>query len=501
MLAASPPLKELRDMTAPARLLIETRDIHKQYGAVRALVGVDFHLAEGEVAGLVGHNGAGKSTLMNVLSGTVQRSSGSFVYAGVEVAHWGAAEAQAGGLRCVFQELSLCANLSAAENVRIIHPKLRGMGWRRRARDLILRKLDEIFPGHGVEPDRVAADLSIGERQMIEIARAFTETDRSVRCVILDEPTSALGHEPTEQLLAHIRRAAAHGTACILITHRLNEILAVCDRVTVMIDGSVVADRPANGLIRADLVAMMGSVEADVDSCVSAEPASSGPAVIDHPGRDHADRPIRAAEGQIIGFAGLDGHGQRERLRAIYAAVVDTPVAYVAGDRGSEGVFPLWSIADNLTIRSLDALQRGGFVSVEAARALAQDWSLQLKVKAPSIDTPILSLSGGNQQKVLFARALASDARVILLDDPMRGVDVGTKQEVYQLIRKEAAAGCTFIWYTTELDELKNCTRLYVFREGRAVEKIDGRDIDQSRILEASFGGVSSPGAEGARHA
>jgi len=445
--------------------------------------------------GLVGHNGAGKSTLMNVLSGAVQQISGSFRYAGVEAEHWGPADAQAGGLRSVFQELSLCANLSAAENARIIHLALRGPGWRRRARDLILRKLDEIFPRHGIDPDRPVAELPIGERQMVEIARAFTGTDRPVRCVILDEPTSALGHEPTEQLLAHIRRATAEGIACILITHRLNEILAVCDRVTVMIDGAVVADRSAHDLTRGDLVAMMGGAEAE--SRAGAGAATAGPVVIDHPGRDAADLPVRASQGEIVGFAGLDGHGQRERLRAIYNATIDTPVAYVAGDRGSEGVFPLWSIADNLTIRSLGALQRFGFVSIEDARALARDWSARLKFKAPSIDTPILSLSGGNQQKVLFARALASDARVILLDDPMRGVDVGTKQEVYQLIRSEAARGRTFIWYTTELDELKNCTRLYVFRERRAVEEIDGRDIDPARILEASFGGSFPAGAHG----
>jgi ribose transport system ATP-binding protein len=496
MLAASPPFMEPRDRTGSAPLLIATRDICKNYGAVRALAGVDFHLAEGEVAGLVGHNGAGKSTLMNVLSGSTQRTSGSFLYAGEEATHWGPAEAQAGGLRCVFQELSLCANLSAAENARIIHTRLRGVGWRGRARSLILRKLDEIFPGHGVDPDRAVAELPIGERQMVEIARAFTETDRRVRCVILDEPTSALGHKPTEQLLAHIRRAAAQGVACILITHRLNEILAVCDRVTVMIDGAVVADRPAGDLSRADLVAMMGGAEAEEQSRSSEESGPSGPLVIDHPGRDSADRPIRACEGEIIGFAGLDGHGQRERLRAIYGATVDIPLAYVAGDRGSEGVFPLWSIADNLTIRSLGALQRFGFVSAEDSRALAHDWSARLKVKAPGVDTPILSLSGGNQQKVLFARALASDARVILLDDPMRGVDVGTKQEVYSLIRSEAARARTFVWYTTELDELKNCSRLYVFREGRAVEEIAGRDIDQAHILEASFGGTSAAAEE-----
>ena len=472
-----------------AGLLIEARGIRKSFGAVHALVGVDFRLAPGEVLGLVGHNGAGKSTLMNVISGAIQRTEGRFDYSGQAVDHWGTAEAQAGGLRCIFQELSLCTNLSAAENARIIHRSLRGFGWRHKARRLITKALDDIFPGHGIDVDTKIADLSIGERQMVEIARAFTETEDKVRCVILDEPTSALGHKPAEQLLAYIKAASRRGVACILITHRLNEILAVCDRVVVMMDGAIVGDRSTAGLTRSDLVGMMGNIEAPHEQAAPTHNASQV-LTVNHAGIDRADLPIKAAPGDIIGFAGLDGHGQRERLRAIYAATRKVPVAFVAGDRGVEGVMPLWSIADNLTLRSLNGLQKGGFVSPSAARALAQTWSQRLKVKAPSIETPILSLSGGNQQKVLFARALASDGQVILLDDPMRGVDVGTKQEVYQLIRDEAKRGRIFIWYTTEFEELRNCDRLYVFREGRAIAEIAGDKIDHNRILEASFGGA-----------
>lgn len=489
----------MNDLPAPlsarttAEPLIDARDVRKSYGAVHALGGVDFHLRSGEVVGLVGHNGAGKSTLMNVLSGAVQRTAGSFCYAGNDLETWSAAQAQAGGVRCIFQELSLCANLSAAENTRIVHLPLRGFGWRGRARDLIAKSLDEIFPGHGIDPDAKISQLSIGSRQMVEIARAFTVTDIAVRCVILDEPTSSLGHQATEQLLAYIRKAASQGVACILITHRLNEIIAVCHRAVVMVDGMIVAQRSTEGLSRFSLVELMGSIEAPSER-QNQQSRTYGARQIDHGGVDASDRPIQASAGEIIGFAGLDGHGQRERLRAIFTAIEKNGrirAAYVAGDRGLEGVFGLWSIADNLTIRSLNALQHFGFVSASATRSLAGTWSARLKVKAPSIDTPILSLSGGNQQKVLFARALASDASVIFLDDPMRGVDVGTKQEVYHLIRTESERGRTFIWYTTEMEELSNCDRLYIFREGRAVEEIEGDAINHSRILEASFGGAN----------
>lgn len=474
-----------------AGLLIEARGVRKSFGAVHALVGVDFTLSKGEVLGLVGHNGAGKSTLMNVLSGAFQRTEGTFVYDGHAVDRWGTSEAKTNGLRCVFQELSLCANLSATENTRIVHRSLCGFAWRRKARALVTQALDDIFPGHGIDVDAKIGDLSIGERQMVEIARAFTETQGHVRCVILDEPTSALGHKPAEQLLTYIRMASARGVACILITHRLNEILDVCNRVVVMMDGAIVADRPASGLTRSNLVGMMGNIEVPGERAMVARSEIQDRIVVDHTGIDEADFPIRATVGEIIGFAGLDGHGQRERLRAIYMAMRKIPVAFVAGDRGVEGIMPLWSIADNLTIRSLNALQKGGIISSPAARALAETWSKRLKVKAPTIDTPILALSGGNQQKVLFARALASDGQVILLDDPMRGVDVGTKQEVYKLIREEAARGRTFIWYTTEFEELKNCDRLYVFREGKAVAELRSDEIDHNRVLEASFGGAN----------
>ena len=479
-----------------ARAFLEVTGVEKTYGAVRALGGVDFRIAPGEVVGLVGHNGAGKSTLMNVLAGVVQRSAGDFRLGGRAVGRWSPFEAQRNGLRCVFQEVSLCANLSLDENARILHRGLNRFGWRKTALDLTQRSLDAVFPGHSIDPWTTVADLAIGERQMAEIARAFSELGEPVRCVILDEPTSALGHEATGQLLEYIRKAAASGIAIILITHRLNEILAVCDRVVVMVDGLVAAEHPAAGLTRTKLVESMGTIEAAHATGRRATIAAETPLVVNDRGRDAEDLTVLARQGEIVGFAGLDGHGQRDRLRSIFLSAARagqtgaTKVAFVAGDRPNEGVFALWSIGENLTIRSLDALGRHGIVSPGAAQALAVKWSERLKVKTLSVDEPILSLSGGNQQKVLFARALASDADLIFLDDPMRGVDVGTKNEVYRLIRDEADRGRSFIWYTTELEELSNCGRIYVFREGRATDELVGEEIEPNRILQASFGGA-----------
>jgi ribose transport system ATP-binding protein len=240
----------------------------------------------------------------------------------------------------------------------------------------------------------------------------------------------------------------------------------------------------------------MGTIEAVRETGRRAGIAVETPLVVNDRGKNAGDLTVQARRGEIVGFAGLDGHGQRDRLRSIFLAAVrasdagSAKVAFVAGDRPNEGVFALWSIGENLTIRSLDVLGRYGLVVPREARALATKWSGRLKVRTPSIDEPILSLSGGNQQKVLFARALASDAEVIFLDDPMRGVDVGTKNEVYRIIRDEANHGRCFIWYTTELEELSNCGRIYVFREGLATDELVGDEIEPNRILQASFGGA-----------
>jgi ribose transport system ATP-binding protein len=476
---------------------IELRGGSKNFGAVQALTDVDFAIRPGEIVGLVGHNGAGKSTLINVLVGILSRSAGELSVEGSAVDRWDSAVSRSVGLRCVYQELSLCSTLTAAENLKITYRGLRGFGWRRRAAAILGETLDDIFPGHGIPLGVPVADLSIAQRQMVEIARAFSVSDRAPRCVILDEPTSSLGHETAEQLLRHVRTAATtRGIATILVTHRLNEILAVADRVVIMKDGRVVNEMANRNLSRTTIVEAMGNIEQHATR--RAVGRDHGEPLFGFDGSGDGDLAVSVAPGEIVGFAGLDGHGQRDRLRAMFRAAQtrfrragEPEPAYVAGDRVTEGVFSLWSVADNLTIRSLPAHAKGGFLDLAAVAALARQWFERLGVRAPSPDTPLVALSGGNQQKVLFARALCSDARLIFLDDPMRGVDVGTKQEVYRLIHAEAEKGRSFVWYTTETEELDNCERIYVFREGRARTLLEGDAATQAGIMQASFGGAS----------
>jgi ribose transport system ATP-binding protein len=480
-------------------VIVRLDGVDKSFGAVRALGGVGLACRAGEALGLVGHNGAGKSTLMNVLAGTLAPDSGTIIVGGIDLTgHYDVAVAHRRGIRCVFQELSLCPNLSVAENAHVFHGSLHGFGWRRRSGRLILDKLDEIFPGHGVKAGDTVGDLSIARRQMVEIARAFTVTDTPVKLVILDEPTSSLDQVVAGQLLAFVRRFVGQGGAVILISHLLGEILSTTDRIVVMRDGKVVAKRPAGEFTRDTLVAAMGSVAkaADAAAAYVSRRCEGEPRLRARPPTQADGHELTAWRGEIVGLAGLGGHGQSDMLVRIFHAAarrggskagMREPVALVTGDRQNDGVFPLWSIARNIGIGSLRDMVRGVLIDPSQERAFADAWRERIAIRTPDINDTIMSLSGGNQQKALFARALGSKAGIVLMDDPMRGVDIGTKQEVYGMIREEADKGRTFIWYTTEMDELKNCDHVYVFRNGRIVASLTADEMSEEKVLQSSF--------------
>jgi ribose transport system ATP-binding protein len=463
---------------APALRLVGAA---KCYGAVRALAGVDLALSPGECLGLVGHNGAGKSTLMHVLAGTLAPDQGRLEVAGQPQPIWDVRTAHRQGIRCVFQELSLCLNLSLLENVRIAHPAVRGRGWRRRAGRLIGATLDRIFPGHGLPGEQIVGELTLGQRQQVEIARALTITDAPVRVIILDEPTSSLDTRAAQQLVSFLRGWVSEGGSAILISHKLGEVFAACDRLMVLRDGQTVADRPTEQWDRAGLVSAMGQDRGAGEAAANRAPLSAEPVV--------SEGGLVAHRGEVVGLAGLAGQGQTSALLRIFEGGRHRhpPLAMVAGDRQNDGIFPLWSVARNNSIRSLRALRRRGRIDGAAERRLAERWRERIGIRIPDVDAPLSALSGGNQQKALFARALGSDAQVVLMDDPMRGVDVPTKHEVYRLIRDEAAAGRTFLWYTTEFDELLHCDRVYVFRGGQVVAEMAAGELSEEAVLSQSF--------------
>jgi len=488
-------------MSDTPKQIVSLSNVAKSFGAVHALAGVDLNIDSGECLGLVGHNGAGKSTLMNVLAGTLTPNKGEFrIHGDVFTANYSVRVAHEQGIRCVFQELSLCPNLTVAENTRVFHASLKGFGWKNRAGDLILAQLDKIFPGHGISANDVIADLSIGKRQIVEIARAFTVTDEPLDLVILDEPTSSLDAETSKQLLTFVRTHVAENKSCILISHVLHEVLDYTDRIAVMKDGEVVVERASADFSHDTLVEAMGTVVVNKtdakDTTGLPQRHKDGEICIQaYPKGQLNDNKLIARRGDIIGLAGLAGHGQTDMLLKIFDAStkrvagveVNSPVALVAGDRQTDGVFHLWSIGQNVTIRSLKRMRKNFLIQHEEEEAMAKDWQERIKIKTPDMDNNILSLSGGNQQKALFARALGSDAEIVLMDDPMRGVDIGTKLEVYDLIRDEATEGRTFIWYSTEMDELHHCDHVYVFRNGQIVADLSKAEITEDNILQSSF--------------
>lgn len=479
--------------------IVKVVDAKVSFGAVKALDGVSVRILFGECVGLVGHNGAGKSTIVNVINGGLTAHSGTINCNGTPIERYDITAARANGVRCVFQELSLCPNLTVLENTRVMHRELTGWGWRKRAAAVISKALDEVFPGHSIRPETTVGDLSIAERQMVEIATAFSTVTTPVKLVILDEPTSSLDATLAAQLLAYVRKFVAQGGSIILISHILGEILASTDRIIVMKDGKVVSEKQSADFDHHSLVAAMGSVVKPTSMMRRRADSEQTEPLLEAPPRMGKGLAFKAYPGELVGFAGLAGHGQTDTLLDLYLSHTgkwlsrpEAEVTFVAGDRGLNGVFPLWSILKNLTVANLSSLAKKGIVDDRKEDALAGSWRERIEIRTKDMDNGILSLSGGNQQKVLFARALATSAPAVLMDDPMRGVDVGTKQEVYAIIRAEADKGRTFVWYSTEMDEVSLCDRVYVFSEGSIVSELAGEDVTEANILAASFMGAAA---------
>lgn len=478
------------------KAVVEVDDAKVSFGAVKALDGVTIAIMPGECVGLVGHNGAGKSTIVSVINGGLTPHQGTVSSDGEIISRYGINAARARGVRCVFQELSLCPNLTIVENTRIMHRHLGGFGWRKRAEKVITQSLDAVFPGHGIASDRTVGDLSIAERQMVEIAMAFSNAGIAPRLVILDEPTSSLDASLAKQMLAHVRHFVAGGGAVIFISHILHEILTTANRIVVMKDGRIVAERPAADFSEHSLVETMGSVVKGEVHRRANRDLDAVPVALEQVGRGLA---FQAKRGEIVGLAGLAGHGQTEMLMKLHSLSSgdwlprrDPLVTFVAGDRRLNGVFELWSILKNLSIASLGDLAQRGVVDADSEATKGSAWKQKIEIRTQDMSNRILSLSGGNQQKVLFARALSTRAPVVLMDDPMRGVDVGTKKEVYEIIRHEAAGGRTFVWYSTEMEEVCLCDRVYVFRESAIVAELAGDAVNEKNILAASFEGAAA---------
>ena len=485
--------------------LFELKAVTKTYGATTALRDVSIGIRPGEIIGLIGANGAGKSTLTRVLSGVTFPNSGELFRHGVPVAFGSYTPSVANrmGVRVVYQELSLCTNLNVLENFYVEqHATLRGgRGWRRTVLERTQKALDRVFPAHGINARIALGSLSITQRQMVEIARALSM--ESLQLLILDEPTSSLGAAQAEQLMKSLGTLTQQGASVLFISHRLQEVVQIADRIVVMRNGQKVWEGANEHVDEVGLVEKMTGETAagrahDVPDLVAGDERNRDVFMRARQLKDggFASLDVEMHGGELVGVAGLDGSGQREFLRTLFftrsrpGGTVEKAgwLAYVTGDRKKEGIFPLWPVSNNMSIVELNKFPLFRMLNVSGLAAKVDRWFTSLSVKAPDAETPILSLSGGNQQKVLVARALLAEADIVLLDDPTKGVDVGTKHQMHELFEEAAAAGKLVLWYSTEDEELESCSRVLVFRYGKIVKELRGLEISKNRIIEASFG-------------
>jgi ribose transport system ATP-binding protein len=483
-----------------SRVVLGVSNVAKRFGETSVLLGFDLRLRAGTVHGIIGANGAGKTTLMRILMGETRADAGTF-YLGstsVDASRWSGVEAAGGRIAMVHQEIPVFENLRVYEHFALEQAASGGhnRAWRARARRQASDAIGALFPGSSIRPQSRVADLSLGERQMLDIALAVSTPD--LEFLVLDEPTSALDREQAGQLKQAIDQLRDRGVAVLLVTHRLEELLSLCNEITVMRDGRVAKAGPASGFDAESLIVAMGGVAgARVEA--SAAPAERTPAVqegevvVTMTPLDGHGLAVEVRRGEIVGLAGLSGSGQSELVTAIARnwrsswISVRGRSALVSGDRRGRGIFQLWSILRNVTVGSVGAQGHLGAVLPSWERSLYSRWKERLQIRADRSDELVTTLSGGNQQKVLIARALAARPHVLVLDDPTRGVDASTKTEVYELLRESASEGMAVLWYSTEDDEMLQCDRAYVMRDGIVEQELGRGEITREAIVTASF--------------
>jgi inositol transport system ATP-binding protein len=499
-------------MPAP---LLQVTGIAKRYPGVQALDDVSFDLRAGEIHGLLGENGAGKSTLLKILSGAETPDAGTIAIEGRHQVLTSPQDAQALGIATIYQELNLLPNLSVAENVFIGRepgPRV-FVSWRRLAEDT--KALTDRI-GLQVDPMTLVRDLSVAEQQMVEIARALS-TD--ARLIIMDEPTSALSDTEVENLFAIVRELRAQGLGIIFVTHRLDEVMRHCDRATVLRDGlwvgtEDVADLSIDALIRM----MVGRSMAQLFTPLA--PREVGPVILEVLGMSrsgnlldpHAtvleDIDLTVRRGEILGIAGLMGSGRSELARSIFGAdafdagririegrevtirspadAIRAGIGLVPEDRKQQALFLALAVRNNLSLAALGRLMRWGvFVDESAELALIERYRSTLDIRMASPDQLIVNLSGGNQQKVVLARWLALEPKILIVDEPTRGIDVAAKAEVHLLLDRLARSGIAIVAISSELPEiLAIADRIVTMREGRITGEIARADASEERLMQ-----------------
>jgi ribose transport system ATP-binding protein len=489
--------------------------IGKQYGAIAALSDVSFDVLPGEVHALLGENGAGKSTLMNVASGTTTPDAGTIVFGGSQVDSLTPAIAQDLGIAFVHQHPALLPDMTVAENIRVAvgleHLRRRDPDVTKAMRSL----LDDVnFLGH--LEDRVSS-LSVARRHLLELAKAFAV---SPRLLILDEPTAPLSQDSVELLFTAVRTLAARGTAIVYITHRLGEVRAIADRVTVLRDGASRGTSDVKDISDADLLARIigRTLETTFPPKHAPDPGEAPLLRVQGlSGEGFTDISFTAGKGEIVGLAGVAGNGQPALLRALAGRepssgsvnvagrqlsrrkLLDS-AAYMPADRLTEGLMLDLNVRENAAMTALDRLTVGPFISRQREVVAVGRELSELSVKAPSLDAPVSALSGGNQQKIVMARAMLSEPAILVADEPTQGVDVGARAEIYRILREVADRGVPVVVASTDTIELEGlCDRVIVMSRGHAVATLDGDEVTEERMVHAAISATMHSTEEAAR--
>ena len=492
-------------MTEPERIL-EMRGIDKTFPGVHALRAVDLDVRVGEILGLVGENGAGKSTLVKILAGAYGRDAGEILIAGEAVEASSPNEMIGRGVAVIYQEPSLAPHLSVAENIfmgRLPTSRFGIVDRRKLVEDtaVVAERL-----GLDIDPGARVGTLSVARRQMVEIAKALS---RDARLIVLDEPSAVLADAELDGLVRVMHRLAEKGVAFIYISHRLNEVFRITDRVTVMKDGRVVAtertadmtpDRLVRLMVGRDLGQIYGERHGEAAGDVALEVRGlARVGVFD-------DVSFVARAGEIVGIAGLAGSGRTEVLRAIHGAdpidagtieifgrpvTIRSPrdaialgIGLLTEDRKADGLLLLQAVGTNVTTSRMDDVAPWGVIRTDRERRVVAGYIERLSIRTPSDRTRVRNLSGGNQQKVIFAKWLNARCRILLIDEPTRGVDVGAKREIYALLRDLAARGTAIVMVSSELPEVIGISdRIVVMREGRIAVTLDAAEATEERIM------------------
>ncbi|WP_221585923.1 sugar ABC transporter ATP-binding protein [Microbacterium sp. G2-8] len=493
----------------PVTAALETRGITKHFEGVQALRGVDLEVRPGEIHALLGENGAGKSTLIKIITGIHRHDAGDVLVGGERAEFPNVRAANRAGVVALYQELSIIPSISVAENISLGEgpPSTAGIvRWgemRRRAGQQLIRL------GQRIPLRRLAGDLSPVQQTMVSVARALSI---DARVLILDEPTASLTDTEIEDLFRVLRRLREEGVAIVYVSHRLEEVFEICDRLTVMRNGkSVLTQTVGESTIDGVISTMVGREQSDLypprgtatEEVVLGVDALTGSRV--------RDVSFTARRGEVVGIGGLAGSGRSELLRLLAGAqkrvggsvtvggspfrgrsvgqALDAGLALVPEERRSQGVILTSPIDENISIPNLASVSPGGVVSGRRIAKLAASAMSDLRIKASSARQPVGQLSGGNQQKVVLAKMLARGPRVLLMDEPTRGIDVGTKAEIYRLIRELAAGGTTVVVVSSEIPELIGLSdRILVMHEGRVAGELDAATADEEIVLTHAYG-------------